>query len=494
MSLPALFEPFVEGSPVCTMFRALLENVFSDDAIDLLFRMHARKQRERELLFSTVASLAGSVALRQHKSLRAAYVSRRDEIGVSAKALYEKTAGVEPQVCEALVAETSDKLAAIAESFRPLADPLPGYETLVVDGNHLPASQRRLKRVREGGVAGLPGQALVLLDARRNLARRVVVEQDAHANERTLLPPLLAYARSGQCWIADRNLGPLAFLEGLSAADARFVMREHGGGFACRPVGERIATGRIDSGETFEQPIEISRNDGSSWRLRRIAIELDEPTRDGDREVLLLSDLPPEIVASRIGLAYGDRWRIENVFQDAATTFEGEVERLACPGAALLTFCMALLASNVLSVMKAAVADAHAEAMEDELRRRREKAEAAEREREKTARRNRTTPDATRTPRVFPIKLSTYYLADEIDRVYDGMLLAIPPPRWRTAFATLDVDAMARILFDLATRVRWERYLTNPWTPKPRKRPARPRNPPHLHASVRRLLDSDEKR
>jgi hypothetical protein len=271
-------------------------------------------------------------------------------------------------------------------------------------------------------------------------------------------------------------------------------MREHGGGFACRPVGERIATGRIDSGETFEQPIEISRNDGSSWRLRRIAIELDEPTRDGDREVLLLSDLPPEIVASRIGLAYGDRWRIENVFQDAATTFEGEVERLACPGAALLTFCMALLASNVLSVMKAAVADAHAEAMEDELRRRREKAEAAEREREKTARRNRTTPDATRTPRVFPIKLSTYYLADEIDRVYDGMLLAIPPPRWRTAFATLDVDAMARILFDLATRVRWERYLTNPWTPKPRKRPARPRNPPHLHASVRRLLDSDEKR
>lgn len=488
MSLPALFAPFVEGSPVCVMFRGLLENVLSDGAIDLLFREHARKQREGDLLFSAVASLLGSVALRQQKSLHAAYVLRRDELGVSAKAVYEKLAGVEPQVCEALVAQTSDKLAEIAASFRPLADPLPGYETLVVDGNHLPAAQRRLKRVREAGLAALPGQALVLLDAKRALTRRVVVGYDAHANERTLLPPLLSFAGPGQCWIADRNLGPRAFLEGLSAAGARFIVREHAGGFGWKPVGERVATGRIDAGETFEQAIEIVRSDGSAWRLRRITIELDEPTRDGDDEVHLFSDLPSEVDATKIALAYGDRWLIESAFQDAATTLRGEIETLAYPAAALLTFCLALLTFNVLSVLKAAIAEAHAEAIEEENRRRREKVEAAERKR--TA-----APDPQGAPRrPFPAKLSTYYLADEIHRTHDGMLLAIPAPRWREAFGTLTPEAMAGALFDLATGVRWQRFLTNAWTPKPKKRTRKKKNPPDRHVSVQRLLRPAEKR
>jgi hypothetical protein len=53
---------------------------------------------------------------------------------------------------------------------------------------------------------------------------------------------------------------------------------------------------------------------------------------------------------------------------------------------------------------------------------------------------------------------------------------------------------IARTLFDLALRVPWRRFLTNPWTPKPSERPRQTKNPPDRHLSVQRLLDSDKNR
>jgi hypothetical protein len=69
-------------------------------------------------------------------------------------------------------------------------------------------------------------------------------------------------------------------------------------------------------------------------------------------ETLVVDDLPPEVDASRIGPPYGDRWKIENAFQDAATTLRAEIDTVAYPAAALMTFCLALLIFNVLRLRK----------------------------------------------------------------------------------------------------------------------------------------------
>jgi IS4 transposase len=98
-------------------------------------------------------------------------------------------------------------------------------------------------------------------------------------------------------------------------------------------------------------------------RLRRITIKLKVPTRDADTESHILSNVPTgRASAAQLARAYGKRWSIETAFFEMTTTLTGEINTLACPKAALFTFCLALLAYclallayNAVSLIKAAL-------------------------------------------------------------------------------------------------------------------------------------------
>jgi len=477
MSLAQVFAPFAEGSPVAVMFRGLLEFTFADDLIDRIFAEHAVQQRQRELLFSSVVGLLASVVLRQQKSLNTAYLAHMHELGVSAKSVYNKLAKAEPNVVEELVRVTAARLFEVSAEWAPLAQPLPGYEVLIVDGNHLPASQARLKATRDTKAAPLPGQALVVLDAQRLLVRNVVLCEDAHANERSLLPRLFGDLRPGQCWIADRNFCTRGFLEAIADHGAHFLVRHHLGGCAWVPQGEEKAGGEITTGTVSEQAVTITRTDDQPWTLRRISVQLHEPTRDGDREIHILSNLPETVPAAEIAQQYSGRWTIENAFQDTAVSLAGEMNTLAYPRAALLALSLALLTLNVLNTLKAAIMQVHGPALAEATNELREKAKAAQ--------------DTARPARpVRPLKLSTYYLADEIAQTMRGMELAIPAAEWRKAFGKLTPFQTSQLLLELAKNVSWRRFLTNPWTRKPSQRKAKARRVPHQHQSTHKTLSN----
>jgi IS4 transposase len=95
-------------------------------------------------------------------------------------------------------------------------------------------------------------------------------------------------------------------------------------------------------------------------RVRRITVKLTEPTRDGDTELHILSNVPTRR-ASAVQLArlYGQRWSIETAFCEITTTLACEINTLGYPKAALFTFCLALLAYNAVSLIKAALRHAH---------------------------------------------------------------------------------------------------------------------------------------
>jgi hypothetical protein len=92
MIMGNLFERFLAESPVCVMKRALLENVFAPDKLDKVFRSAAVRQYERELLFSQLVDVTSLVVCRVQPSVHAAYNDKREQIPVSLKALYDKTA------------------------------------------------------------------------------------------------------------------------------------------------------------------------------------------------------------------------------------------------------------------------------------------------------------------------------------------------------------------------------------------------------------------
>jgi Transposase DDE domain len=312
MSLGKVCEPFVEQRPICVMARGVLENLFNADKIDALFARTAAVQYTRELLFSSVVDLMGQVVLGVQPSVHAAYQAQAAQLGVSDQAVYDKLNHVELRVSAELARDAARQAAPVIGALQAELPPLvPGYRAKILDGNHLAASDHRLEALRRTWAAPLPGQILVVLDQQQMLATEVVLCEDGHAQERSLLGQVLPLVEQANLWIADRNFCTVDFLFGIAARGGCFVMRQHGQ-LKGTLVGERKLQGAIATGKVYEQKIGLVNAQGDTLPLRRITVALHEPTRDGDREIHVLSNVPRrKASAPKLAESYGKRWPIE---------------------------------------------------------------------------------------------------------------------------------------------------------------------------------------
>src|SRR5690606_2001748 len=148
-------------------------------------------------------------------------------------------------------------------------------------------------------------------------------------------------------------------LGGIDDRQGRFVIRQHSQSLRWELTGRRRKIGRTETGLVYEQPMRLFFDHDIVWTIRRITVKLTQPTRNGDTEIHLLSNLPEEINACEIAELYRRRWTIETAFQELEATLEGELQTLCYPQAALFAFAMALVAYNVLSTVKAALRAEH---------------------------------------------------------------------------------------------------------------------------------------
>jgi hypothetical protein len=459
MILGKVFDRFARYSPVTVMMRGLLEYVFPPSRLDELFREHAVAQHEDKLLFSTVVHTLALAVNGVRSSVHAAYLASKDDFDVSVHALYDKMQGVESQVSRALVQESYRRLAPLVRELRAELQPLlPGYRVKIIDGNHLAGTEHRIAETRTLNSSPLPGQALVLLDPQLRLMMDAVPCEDAYAQERSLLNDILPSFQAKDLAIADRNFCCTRFVFGLRDRNAAFLIRQHASTLSHkRLLGKRQRVGRCASGVVYEQSLEIRNPDEPDptravMCVRRITIELDQPTRDGETVIHLVSDVPAEAAdAIRLAELYLCRWTIENAFQELDQALRSEVNTLCYPKAALLAFCIALTTFNVLSTIKAAMRSAH------------------------------------RDPSLL-MELSGYYLAEEIQATYWGMMIAIESAHWTRHFANATPQEMAALLRELAAKINPDRF---------KKRRRGPRIPPpkrtgglrEKHVSTQRLIE-----
>jgi hypothetical protein len=159
--LGEVFTAFVEQSPVSVMMRALMERIFRPERLDEIFETHAKVQYTRELLFSTLVNLMSLVVCGIQPSVNAAYKAKAAEMTVNRSAVYQKLNGVEPQVSAALLRETAAELGQLIQQMGGSSPPLlAGYETQLLDGNALAATEHRLKVLQTVSAAPLPGKSL----------------------------------------------------------------------------------------------------------------------------------------------------------------------------------------------------------------------------------------------------------------------------------------------------------------------------------------------
>ncbi|MDJ0592591.1 MAG: hypothetical protein QNJ72_21800 [Pleurocapsa sp. MO_226.B13] len=121
--------------------------------------------------------------------------------------------------------------------------------------------------------------------------------------------------------------------------------------------------------------------------------------------------------------------------------------------AALFSFSMALVAYNLVSTLKGILASVHGTDFLD--------------------------------------KLSYYYLADELQGTYRGMMIALPPEEWSN-FGQMSLTQLSSMLQDWARLVKLEAFTSATRKPK-KKKPKPPYEPRHPHVSTARLLAQKKK-
>ena len=200
----------------------------------------------------------------------------------------------------------------------------------------------------------------------------------------------------------------------------------------------------------YEQRVRIYDAQGVARVWRRVVLCLDEPTRDGETEIAVLTNLPKETVsAQKIAQLYQKRWTIERAFQELAQQLNGEINTLGHPPAALFAFCVALVAYNIFAVVKATLRHVHGD-------------EKIDRE------------------------VSGYYLAHEIRNTSRGMMIAIPAQQWEI-FRQWTIPQVAELLVHSAEKINLRRYKKHPRGPK-KERPKRQKDKTKPHVSTAKIL------
>jgi hypothetical protein len=161
----------------------------------------------------------------------------------------------------------------------------------MIDGHGIAASDRRLKPLREVQGGALPGKSLVVYEPAYGVVRDVLLCEDGHAQERSLLGLVLETVHAGDLWIQDRNFCPCAVLCEIERRGAGCITRQHAGR-PCDVVTTLRSVGRIETGHVAEQRVQGRDAQGNPPRFRRLRVQLDQATRDGDRVLSLLTNLP----------------------------------------------------------------------------------------------------------------------------------------------------------------------------------------------------------
>jgi hypothetical protein len=286
------------------------------------------------------------------------------------------------------------------------------------------------------------------------LALDVVGSEDGHAQERSLLEPLLNTVVERDVWVADRNFCTTAFLFGVAGRGGSFVIRRHASTLTWERESAWVEAGRTETGAVAEQTIWLRGPGGAELAVRRVRLTLDAPTRDGDGTIEILTNLPAAAAAAAtVCEVYRARWTVEGLFQRLTVVLKCEVNTLGYPPAAVFGFCVALAASNVYAGVRGALRAAHGAGAADAV--------------------------------------SDYHLAVEVSGAIMGLGIAVPAEAW-SAVPQWSVDRMSAWLVGVARRAKLSRYTKGTRGPK-KPKPRRTRYANARHVATARLLKGEQK-
>ena len=366
-SAQAFLDRCIEQFPLAFSTRLLLERTLHPDVLNEFYEATAREQYTNIALFSDLVALMSGVVHRMHRSVHAAYFKSALAGKIKLSALYDKLKGIEPHVSSGFVADHAARIAQIIDDLGAALPPLVrGYTTRILDGNAIGASEHRLEVLRDLRSGPLPGKSLAVFDYERDIMRELIMCEDGHAQERSLSDEILARVKPNELWIADRNFCTAKLLVGITQRNAAFLIREHRG----IPIHEETPLTVVSrKGKCILREGTVTLiYGGQTVKLRRIWLTLPRATRDGDKEIVVLTNLPSEAASAEDVMEhYRKRWTIESAFADLTVSLRCEVKSLGHPRAALFVFATAVVSANTLAGVRSGFRAAHGIDVEDRV-------------------------------------------------------------------------------------------------------------------------------
>ncbi len=267
-----------------------------------------------------------------------------------------------------------------------------------------------------------------------------------HAQESSCCDRIVDELVAKDVIIADRHYCIVAFLVKIAVARGFFVIRQHGrlkGVLA----GKRKRIGRISTGVVYEQEMKLSADD-DAMTVRRITIALDKPTRDGDEEIHVLTNLPSDVAATVVADLYRHRWEEKTAFNVLQMTLTCEHPGVGHPKAATFLFCMSVLAFNLRQTIFAVLYATH----DDEA--------------------------VTET--------SHFHVSQNASDKTEGMLIAINKEEWDELIPST-TRGLASLLKKISGTIDLAEFRKSRRGPK-KKQPHRSRNVASSHGSTAKLL------
>jgi hypothetical protein len=430
------FDRFCIVAPFAVMAQTLIRS-FVCEEFEGIFEANRNGQYEDKVTFEALGLAVADIALGYCDNANQAYREHKENLAVARSSFYDKLNGTRTSLSEAVVASSASKAIEIQDAVGFIQwDGLPGYRVFALDGNHLPKTEKRIKELRGTSQAPLPGTCVARFDLGRQLFDRVYLLEDAHQQESATLDDVAQDLGKNDLLIADRHYCIDAFLTRLDQQSSSFIIRQHGR-LKGVLLGQRRKIGRTATGMVYEQSMRLTKRDGAIT-VRRITVELDNPTRDGDTEIHVLSNLPSKVNAKTIINLYARRWEEETAFYHEQMCLNGELPSLGHPRAALFLFCIATMAYNILQTLLSVLYAEHEDEEVDEL--------------------------------------SFYYVSLEIERYTPGMLAVLEADDW--ARVTPRTTArLAQLLAKIASGIDLSKYRKSRRGPKkPYKRKSNDRS------------------
>jgi len=220
-------------------------------------------------------------------------------------------------------------------------------------------------------------------------------------------------------------------------------------------IGERKMLGTINTGVVYEQQMRLSSNE-DALVVRRITIELYEPTQEGEMVIHVLTNLPSCVCGELIAEQYHRRWEQETGYYYVRMGFNGELASMGHPRAALF-LSLTVISYYILQVILTVLFVTHEE---EEVN-----------------------------------KVSGLYISKEIASVTPGMLIALDDEYWEQSRPD-GIRKAASLLKQIAKEIDLSHYRKSKRKPKEKRKGKqkvkKKPNARHSHASTAKLLGLTE--